>query len=376
MPARQRVVVAMIDGLDPAYVTDETMPVFAQLAAEGTSRVVQAVMPTVTNVNNAGISCAAWPAEHGITGNYFYDRASGEQGYMEDSRFLLTPTLLARVTAAGGKAALLTAKKKTASLLGDGATLVIAAEEPSAELAARHGPAPGIYSAEINHWLWQVAADLLHTRPDLDLLYVHTTDFPMHAWAPGHPRSSSHLRRLDELIGAAIAAAPGAAFFATADHGMNAKDLVYDLNQALANRDRPVRLALSAEKDRYVRHHRTFGGTAWVWLNRAADEDAVASLLRGLPGVETVLTRDEAAQLFHLYPGRIGDLAVLGDAATVFGDLPEGQESEMLPAEYRSHGSQHEMSVPLVAWNNDHPYLITPEHNKDLLTPLLGAWLR
>ena len=170
MPARQRAVVAMIDGLDPAYVTDETMPVFGRLAAEGTSRLVQAVMPTVTNVNNAGISCAAWPAEHGITGNYFYDRASGEQGYMEDSRFLLLPTLMARVTAAGGKAALLTAKKKTASLLGDGATLVIAAEEPPAELVARHGAAPGIYSAEINHWLWQVAADLLRTRRDLDLL--------------------------------------------------------------------------------------------------------------------------------------------------------------------------------------------------------------
>ena len=156
---------------------------------------------------------------------------------------------------------------------------------------------------------------------------------------------------------------------------MNAKDLVYDLNQALANRDRPVRLALSAEKDSYVRHHRTFGGTAWVWLNRAADEDAVASVLSGLPGVETVLTRDQAAQKFHLHPGRIGDLAVLGDASTVFGDLPDGQESELLPAEYRSHGSQHEMSVPLVAWNNDHPYLGAPEHNKDLLTPLLGAWL-
>jgi phosphonoacetate hydrolase len=376
MPARQRAVVAMIDGLDPAYVSAETMPVLGRLGREGMSRVVQAVMPTVTNVNNAGISSAAWPAEHGITGNYYFDRASGEQGYMEDARFLLVPTLLARVTAAGGKAALLTAKKKTASLLGDGATLVIAAEEPPPELAARHGPAPDIYSAEINHWLWQVAGDLLQTRPELDLLYVHTTDFPMHAWAPGHPQSSSHLRRLDELIGAAIEAAPGAAFFATADHGMNGKDLVYDLNQALACRGRPVRLALSAEKDRYVRHHRTFGGTAWVWLNRAAEQDAVASVLGGLPGVETVLTRDEAAGMFHLYPGRIGDLAVLGDASTVFGDLPEGQESETLPPEYRSHGSQHEASVPLVAWNNDHPYPSAPEYNKDLLTPLLGAWLR
>src|ERR1700735_2309455 len=105
MPARQRAVVAMIDGLDPGYVTDETMPVFGRLAAEGTSRVVQAVMPTGTNVNNGGISCAAWPADDAIPGNYFYDWASGEQAYMEDSRFLLLPTLMARVTAAGGKAA-------------------------------------------------------------------------------------------------------------------------------------------------------------------------------------------------------------------------------------------------------------------------------
>jgi phosphonoacetate hydrolase len=376
VPARQRVIVAMIDGLDPAYVSAETMPVFGRLAREGTSCLVQAAMPTVTNVNNAGISCAAWPAEHGITGNYYFDRASGEQGYMEDSRFLLRPTLMARVTEAGGQAALLTAKKKTASLLGDRATLVIAAEQPPPGLVARHGPAPGIYSAEINHWLWQAAADLLDTQPDLDLLYVHTTDFPMHAWAPGDPLSSGHLRRLDELIGAAIAAAPGAAFFATADHGMNGKNLVYDLNQALANRGRPVRLALSAEKDRYVRHHRTFGGTAWVWLNQAADEDAVASVLAGLPGVETVLSRSQAAQRFRLRPGRIGDLAVLGDAWTVFGDLPEGRESETLPPEYRSHGSEHEKSVPLVAWNNeDHPYPRLPEYNKDLLTPLLNGWL-
>ena len=80
--------------------------------------------------------------------------------------------------------------------------------------------------------------------------------------------------------------------------------------------------------------------------------------------------------MFRLHPGRIGDLAVLGDVSTVFGDLPEGQESETLPPGYRSHGSQHEASVPLVAWNSDHPYPGTPEYNKDLLTPLLGAWLR
>ena len=332
-------------------------------------------MPTVTNVNNAGISCAAWPAEHGITGNYFYDRASGEQGYMEDSTVPATPTLMARVTAAGGKAALLTAKKKTASLLGDGATLVIAAEQPPPWLVARHGAAPGIYSAEINHWLWQVAADLLETQPDLDLLYVHTTDFPMHAWAPGDPRSSSHLRRLDELIGAAIGAAPGAAFFATADHGMNGKDLVYDLNQALASRGQPVRLALSAEKDRYVRHHRTFGGTAWVWLNRAADEDAVASVLRGLPGVETVLPAARPPRSSICTPAASATWPCSATRRRSSATCRKGRNPRCSRPNTARTGASTKRASRSSRGTDDHPYPGTPEYNKDLLTPLLGAWL-
>ncbi len=375
MTAHQRVVVAMLDGLDPAYLDGDTMPVLSALGDRGTSRIVDAIAPTVTNANNAGISCAAWPSEHGITGNSYFDPRTGEADYMEDAQYLTRPTLLERVTAAGGKAALLTAKKKTVRLLGNRSTLAVAAEEPGAELTDRYGPAPDIYSGEINHWLWTVAVDLLATHPDLDLLYIHTTDYPMHAWEPGDPRTIGHLAGLDELIGSAVAAAPDAAFFATADHGMNGKALVYDLFQALANRHAPVRFALSAEKDRYVKHHRTFGGTAWIWLQHPSDEISVAQVLGALPGVETVLRREEAASRFHLNPDRIGDLIVLGDRDTVFGELPPGHESERLPEDYRSHGSLYEQKVPLFAFNNtEYPYTRPPTHNKDLLAPLLEVW--
>lgn len=375
MTRRPRVLVAMIDGLDPGYLSGGTMPVLERLGALGTSATVHAVMPTVTNANNASICCAAWPAEHGITGNSYLDQATGEADYMEDASSLTCPTLIERVAAAGGRAALLTAKVKSVGLLGRGAAYALAAEAPDADAVSRYGQPPGIYSAEINHWLWDVAVDLLQTRPDLDLLYVHTTDFPMHAWPPGDPRSDAHLRGLDERIGAAVDLADDIALFATADHGMNFKTRVWDLASACAHRGTSVRYALSAERDRYVKHHRTFGGTAWVWLHRPSDAGRVSGAIAALPGVEQVLPREEASARFHLNPDRIGNLAVLGDRDTVFGELPGDAECEDLPAEYRSHGSLYEQRVPLVAYNSPAPYATAPTANVHLLTPLMDGWL-
>jgi phosphonoacetate hydrolase len=64
-------------------------------------------------------------------------------------------------------------------------------------------------------------------------------------------------------------------------------------------------------------------------------------------------------------PSRIGDLIVLGDRDTVFGELDA--ESEALPAEYRAHGSLHEVDVPLLIYNADAK--LSPndfQHNLDL----------
>jgi phosphonoacetate hydrolase len=56
-----------------------------------------------------------------------------------------------------------------------------------------------------------------------------------------------------------------------------------------------------------------------------------------------------AAERFHLMPERIGDLVVIGDRYTVFGDLET--ESEILEPTYRSHGSLHEIKIPLLIFN-------------------------
>ena len=345
----QRIVIGMIDGFGTDYFAAQPMPTLVHMAGAGLHREVSAIMPTVTNVNNVSISCSALPREHGLTGNSYYNETTGEADYMESADFLLRPTISQRAVRHGVKSALLTCKKKSVNLLARGAEIAIAAESPAPEFVARYGEAPNIYSREINYWLWTVAVDLLKTRPDIGVLYVHTTDYPMHMWAPDRAESQEHLRRLDALIGEAAEAAPDAAFFLTADHGMNYKKRCWDLDKALGARGSKVRFALSAEKDRYVKHHRTFGGTAYVWLNSPEDAPEVSERILQLEGIEAVRTREEAAQDFDLMPERIGELVVTGDRDTVFGELDGG--FERLEPSYRSHGSLHESEVPLVIYN-------------------------
>jgi phosphonoacetate hydrolase len=347
---KQRIVIGMYDGFGMDYMEASPLPGFRSMAEHGFFKRVSAVFPTVTNANNASICCGTWPKEHGITGNSYFNEVTGEADYMENADFICVPTIIQRAAERGVKSALLTCKVKTIHLLGRGAAIAIAAEAPPAEWVERYGKPANIYSREINYWLWQVAVDLLKRRRDIGLLYVHTTDYPMHTWEPAAPESKEHMATLDQLLKEARAAAPDAAFLLTADHGMNYKSRCWDLFNACRDLGREVRFALSAEKDRYVKHHRTFGGAAWIWLKSPKDESKVTETLMGLRGVEAVLPRRVAAAKFGLMPERIGELAVFGDAETVFGELETPME-ELEPG-YRSHGSLHESDIPLIIYNS------------------------
>jgi phosphonoacetate hydrolase len=259
----------------------------------------------------------------------------------------------------------LSSKKKTISLLNRGAEILVAAETPDDDWEARLGKVPSIYSREINYWLFLAALDILRNRPEIGLLYIHTTDYPMHMWPAEAPESQEHLSRLDGLLTQVAAAAPDAAILVTADHGMNFKSRCWDLDRALQQRGAPIRIAISAERDRYIRHHQGMGGTAWVHLRAPEDEERVESLLSQLDGVERVLTRAQAAKEFKLMASRLGDLVVIGDQDTVFGNLDT--DTEVLPEGFRSHGSLHEMEVPVIIHNSSAaPRSDYFQHNLDL----------
>src|ERR1700722_13842053 len=345
----QRTIIVMCDGLGLEYYDRSPMPTLKAWAAKGVHARARGVMPSVTNCNNASICCGLWPSAHGVIGNSYFDAATGTEEYMEDAKLLLAPTIFERAGLRGVRSALLSSKKKTISLLNKGTDIVLTAEAPDGNWEGRLGKAPPIYSREINYWLFSAALDIVRNRPEIGLLYIHTTDYPMHMWPPEAPESQEHLSRLDGLLAELAATAPDAAILLTADHGMNLKTRCWDLEKALVERGTPVRIAISAERDKYLAHHQGMGGTAWVHLRKPEDEARVSALLRGLEGVERVLTRAEAASEFNLMARRLGDLVVLGDRDTVFGTLAPAVER--LPQGFRTHGSLHEMNVPVVLHN-------------------------
>src|SRR5581483_2490831 len=80
LPVRPTVVVCF-DGCDPAYIerglADGILPTIAGFLKGGFYALADAVVPTFTNPNNVSIVTGAPPAVHGISGNYYLDRASG-----------------------------------------------------------------------------------------------------------------------------------------------------------------------------------------------------------------------------------------------------------------------------------------------------------
>jgi phosphonoacetate hydrolase len=346
--APQRVCVVFLDGFGTDYYERSHLPTLRQWARDGFFKRVRGVMPSVTNVNLAGVCCGVHADKHGITANSYWDAEAGRERFMSDGNLLTATTLFQRAARFGVQSVLVSAKQKTIPLIGHGAAWAVGSQQPPPEAIRRYGAPPDIYSVEVNYWVWKVALDVIEHRPRVGLIFVHTTDYPMHRYAPDASESQAHLRTIDTFLKAAAEADPGLAFFVVADHGLNAKATVLNLDKALAARGVGVEVVLSAERDQYPRHHSGYGGTAFVYLKDPGTADKAAEALRGIEGVEEVLTREEAARRYRLNPHRIGDLWVTATKAVVFG--PAAQEREILPKGYRSHGSAHELDIPCIIY--------------------------
>jgi len=365
----KRAVIIMMDGFGMSYFNSAPMPHLKAMIGKGFFKQVNALMPTVTNANNTSICTGTFPEVNGISGNFFLND-KGEEEYMEDKHLVLAPTIFQKLKADGIKSALISSKKKSTTLLPEGADIVVSPETADTSWTNKIGTPASIYSAEVNYWTMKAGIYLLKNRKDIGCIYIHTTDYPMHTWAPADSNSIRHLANIDNLIGQINETAPDATILITADHDVNHKSRCIDVKKALQVQHVDIKLALSPEKDKYVKHHRGFGGAAYVYLDKENDLPEVKKALYKIKGIETVLTRAEAAKKYHLPPARIGDIVVLGDSTTVFGDL-ENSAEEDLPETYRSHGSVYEIKVPVIILNAAKmPPASYFNYNKDL-----AAWL-
>ena len=339
-------VIICVDGLDPRYLEACETPNLRRLSEHGFLTTGKCMMPSVTNVNNVSLLTASYPEAHGICSNYLWDRNSEEGAYQESGEYVQRETFFQRAERFGKTSVLVTSKDKLRTLLGDGATVAVSSERPPDWVVDAVGPPPDIYSLEVNGWAIRAGSYAL-SRHEADLAYITTTDYAMHTYGPDHPRSQEHLSVLDDAIGELVASHPDVTLLLTADHGMSAKTRMVDLGSALGAygiASNPVPII----KDRYLVHHSNLGGCMYVYLEPSRRDEAVR-VLRETPGVDEALSGEEAASRFHLPEDRIGDVVVLGEADTVFGDPAEVE----LPAGLRSHGSIHETNVPILGHNGD-----------------------
>ena len=343
------VVAICIDGLDPEYLEACDAPNLKELGRKGFIEIGRCMMPSVTNVNNVSLLTASYPEIHGISSNYRLVRETGEEIYMESGEYILAETMFQRAERDGMRSALVTSKDKLRTLLGDGATTAVSSERPPDWVVEAVGPPPEIYSLEVNGWVIRAATHIMSERP-AELVYITTTDYAMHTYAPEEPESQRHLTILDEAIGELVDAHPEVTLLVTADHGMSPKTTMVDLGGALGRygiRANPVPII----KDRYVVHHSNLGGCIFVYLEPGDMHkmNEALKVLRDTPGVESAFARDQAVEEFRLHRDRIGDIVVTGGPDVVFGDPNE----VALPPRLRSHASAHERSVPIIGYNGD-----------------------
>ena len=366
-------VVVCIDGSEPDYIEEAiaagVMPWMKKVVEQqGSDLRAHCVVPSFTNPNNISIVTGVPPVVHGICGNFYYDRDNDREVMMNEPELLRTPTIFKAFQDAGAKVAVITAKDKLRRLLGnelrlgEGGAICFSSEKSDQVTLAENGienvldmvgmEVPSVYSAELSEFIFAAGVKLMETvRPDL--MYLSTTDYIQHKFAPGSEGANSfyammdkYWAQLDEL---------GAVIALTADHGMNAKhddagapNIIYlqdEMDRILGAGAARVILPIT---DPYVVHHGALGSYATVYLPDGADIDALKSELMTIDGIDAVYDNAEGCSRFDLANDRMGDLILVSSKYVVIGTTASRHDLSGLDVPLRSHGGVTEQTVPLI----------------------------
>ncbi len=329
-------------GLTPRLL--EHAPNLKALASQGCGKPLGGIVPAVTCSAQATALTGLAPSGHGIVGNGWFHRDTGEVRFWLQSNALIqgqTIYATAKQRAAERGEAFTCAKmfwwfnqgapvdwsvtpkpwygadgSKVFGIHGSPPELCDELESALGEFPFHSfwGPMSGLPSSD---WIARASAQVIRTkRPTLTMVYLPHLDYDLQRVGPDTPQTAQRVREVDAAAGEVLKAAAdiGAEVVAFSEYGLLPVTRVELPNRVLREagllevRDGPFGEVLDTFRSRAfaVCDHQV----AHVYVRDEADRERVAALLESREGVARVL--DERAKVaMGLEHPRSGDLVLL-----------------------------------------------------------------
>ena len=368
----QTSIVICLDGSQKEYIDEASKlnltPNLDDIIQKGEYIMAHSAIPSFTNPNNISIVTGQPSSVHGICGNFFYTPETGKEVMMNDPQYLRAPTIFEKFYQAGAKIALVTAKDKLRTLLGnglkfnEGRTICFSAEKSDQATKIENGienvndwlgmPVPEVYSQDLSEFVMAAGVKLMEEfKPDI--MYLSTTDYIQHKYAPGHEVANKFYSMFDKYIGQLDEL--GATIIITADHGMKPKSkedgspnaifLQDHLDDKFNKNKTKVILPIT---DPYVVHHGALGSFATIYLEDKNDLEDVMMEIKKIKDIEVVLNKEEGCSQYNLPKDRMGDIICMSSEFMTIGSSKDKHNLSGLNEPLRSHGGLHEREVPFI----------------------------
>ena len=366
-------IVICLDGSQKEYFEEasklDLTPNIDSFKKSGEDLLVNSAIPSFTNPNNISIVTGRPSSVHGICGNFFYTPSTGEEVMMNDPQFLRAPTIFQKYYEQGAKIAIVTAKDKLRKLLSHGLkfnesrAICFSSEKSDQANLNENGiedvnnwlgmEVPNVYSQGLSEFVMAAGVKILNEF-NPNIMYLSTTDFIQHKYAPGDEVANTFYAMFDRYIGQLNV--NNNSIIVTADHGMQPKSrsdgspnaifLQDILDEALGKNISKVILPIT---DPYVVHHGALGSFATVYLSDKSKINDAIEEINKIEDIEVVLTNKEGCAQYDLPTDRMGDIICMSSQNSTIGSAEKAHDLSKLKEPLRSHGGLHEREVPFIS---------------------------
>lgn len=367
------VVVICLDGSQKEYIdiasSKGLTPNLDKILENGQYLMANSAIPSFTNPNNISIVTGQPSDVHGISGNFFYTPSTGEEVMMNDPQYLRAPTIFEKYYNEGYKIAVITAKDKLRTLLGnglkfnEGRAICFSSEKSDQATLSENGienindwigmKVPEVYSQDLSEFVMAAGVKLLEEF-NPDIMYLSTTDFIQHKYAPGDKEANDFYQMFDKYVSKICS--NGNSVVITADHGMKSKANINGEPNAIFLQDylddqmgKDAAKVILPITDPYVVHHGSLGSFATIYVKDKSKIDETISKISSIKEIEVVVKQDEACREYRLPSDRIGDIVCMSSEDMTIGTSKANHDLSKLKEPLRSHGGHHEREVPFIS---------------------------